>query len=332
MNLSGLTADKGVCRAPIAGGQYHWVSILAPTSSQKLFSYITGEGVNSLTDPTNTGMIGWLTVTGWQAVVAAAAYICGTLIQGFIEVVNPAYTSHLWHTTMLLYGTIALAIFVTTVLGTVLPKVESFLLVVYILGFFGVMVPLVCLGPHATAKDVFITFMNDGGWSSQTLSFFVSLSGNAFLFLGRLNPNLLFSPANIEEQAPTRYITYVFLPSLHSSTANDQLDERGDPQCCSSGATLNHLVYCSQWRCRIEYVYRCTFLCRQPPRRHHFTLRLPIYQDSSAGFRFDSRYCGYTSNDHHSRSWVCHCTCSNIIPNAMVFRSRPRDTRLAAHQ
>jgi hypothetical protein len=62
-------------------------------------------------------MIGWLTVAGWQASVAAAAYICGNLIQRLIEVVNPAYTSHLWHTTMLLYGTIALAIFVTTVLG-----------------------------------------------------------------------------------------------------------------------------------------------------------------------------------------------------------------------
>ncbi|KAL2036554.1 hypothetical protein N7G274_010711 [Stereocaulon virgatum] len=85
---------------------------------------------------------------------------------------------------MLMYGTIALAIFVTTVLGTVLPRVERFLLVVYILGFFGVMVPLVYLGPHASAEDVFPKFINDGGWSSQTLSFFVSLSGNAFLFLG----------------------------------------------------------------------------------------------------------------------------------------------------
>ena len=30
-------------RAPTAGGQYHWVSMLAPQYCQKLFSYITGK-------------------------------------------------------------------------------------------------------------------------------------------------------------------------------------------------------------------------------------------------------------------------------------------------
>jgi len=29
-------------RAPTSGGQYHWVSMLAPKSSQKLLSYISG--------------------------------------------------------------------------------------------------------------------------------------------------------------------------------------------------------------------------------------------------------------------------------------------------
>lgn len=27
---------------PTAGGQYHWVSLLAPRSSKKFFSYVTG--------------------------------------------------------------------------------------------------------------------------------------------------------------------------------------------------------------------------------------------------------------------------------------------------
>ena len=30
-------------RAPTAGGQYHWVSMLAPQYCQKLFSYVTGK-------------------------------------------------------------------------------------------------------------------------------------------------------------------------------------------------------------------------------------------------------------------------------------------------
>ena len=37
-----FSAPAKFCRAPTAGGQYHWVSMLAPYSSRKLFSYVTG--------------------------------------------------------------------------------------------------------------------------------------------------------------------------------------------------------------------------------------------------------------------------------------------------
>lgn len=127
---------------------------------------------------------GWLTVAGWQASVASSAYVLGLLVQGLIEVIDPSYTPKLWHATLLLYAALAVSIFATTVIGTVLPKLESILLVTYVLAFFGVLIPLVYLGPHGNAKDVFATFMNNGGWSSQGLSFFVGISGNAFAFLG----------------------------------------------------------------------------------------------------------------------------------------------------
>lgn len=124
-------------------------------------------------------------MAGWQANVASSSYVAGTLVQGFIEVVDTQYSPKLWHATLLLYGAVALAVFTTTVVGTVLPKVESCLLIIYIFGFFGVLVPLVYLGPHSDASFVFTTFINNGGWSSQTLSFFVGISGNAFAFLGK---------------------------------------------------------------------------------------------------------------------------------------------------
>ena len=127
-------------------------------------------------------------MAGWQASVASSAYISGTLIQGFIEVVYPSYNPMLWHATLLLYGALVFSIFITTVVGTALPAIESTLLVVYTLGFFGVLVPLVYLGPHGSASDVFTTFNNGGGWSSQSLSFFVGISANAFAFLGMLVP------------------------------------------------------------------------------------------------------------------------------------------------
>ena len=174
-------------RAPTAGGQYHWVSLLAPKSNQKVLSYITGNGTYSPIKgflQQSDFYSGWLTVAGWQANVASSAYVSGTLIQGFIEVLYPDYSPMLWHATLLLYGALALSIFTTTVVGTALPRIESTLLVIYTLGFFGVLVPLVYLGPHGSASEVFTTFNNGGGWSSQGLSFFVGISGNAFAFLG----------------------------------------------------------------------------------------------------------------------------------------------------
>ena len=123
-------------------------------------------------------------MAGWQANLASSAYVLALLVQGLIEVADPSYKPHLWHATLLLYATLAVSILTTTVFGTVLPKLESILLVFYVLGFFAVLIPLVVLAPHGTARDVFATFMNNGGWSSQGLSFFVGLYGNAFAFLG----------------------------------------------------------------------------------------------------------------------------------------------------
>lgn len=127
---------------------------------------------------------GWLTVAGWQASLASSAYVLALLVQGLIEVIDPAYTPQLWHSTLLLYATLVVSIFTTAVLGTFLPKLESILLIAYIVGFIGVLAALVSLGPHGSAKDVFATFLNNGGWSSQGLSFFVGISGSAFAFLG----------------------------------------------------------------------------------------------------------------------------------------------------
>lgn len=99
--------------------------------------------------------------------------------------VNPDYKPKLWHGTLLCYGVLLVCICVNTLAGTKLPRIEIVLLVAYILSFFGIVVPLVCLAPHGNAHDVFAVFVNGGAWSSQGLSFFVGLSGNAFAFLGK---------------------------------------------------------------------------------------------------------------------------------------------------
>lgn len=105
---------------------------------------------------------GWLTVTGRKANLASSAFVSGTLIQGFIELVDVSSKPELWHGTLLLYGAPTFSMLLTTVIGTVLPKVENMLLVFHILGFFGVLVALLYLGPHGNAYQVFTTSIKDG--------------------------------------------------------------------------------------------------------------------------------------------------------------------------
>lgn len=58
------------------------------------------------------------------------------------------------------------------------------MLIVYILGFVGVLIPIVYLSPHTPADKVFTTFQNLGGWDSMGLSFFVGWITSVSSFVG----------------------------------------------------------------------------------------------------------------------------------------------------
>ena len=135
------------------------MAILAPPSCRKFLSYLAG----------------WLTVISWQALVAGTAYVAGTLVQGLLILNHPDYDYQRWHGTLLFYAVVAFSLFINTYLGRFLPQIESLMLYFHILGFFGILIPLVHLAPHQPAKEVFATFYNGGDWSTNGLSFFVGL-------------------------------------------------------------------------------------------------------------------------------------------------------------
>ena len=66
--------------APVAGGQYHWVSLFAPRKAQRLLSYICG----------------WLSTLGWQCFLASAVYATGNLILILASIMNPRYVPTKW--------------------------------------------------------------------------------------------------------------------------------------------------------------------------------------------------------------------------------------------
>ena len=93
-------------------------------------------------------MVGWLKVVSWQALVASVAYISATLIQGLLMLNYPSYRDERWYSTLLSYTILAFSLFVNTYIGRFLPQIESTRLFFYILGLFGVLIPLVYLAPH----------------------------------------------------------------------------------------------------------------------------------------------------------------------------------------
>ena len=122
----------------------------------------------------------------WQATVASSSFLSGTIIQGMLVSNYPDYKFEAYQGTLLLYSALAVALVFNTVLGKYLPLVESSILVLHILGIFVIMIPIAYLAPvKSSAHDVFMLFLDSGGYNDPGLSFFVGIIATIFSFVGR---------------------------------------------------------------------------------------------------------------------------------------------------
>jgi choline transport protein len=135
---------------PTAGGQYHWVAVIAPQSLKRGLSWVTG----------------WINISGWVALVATNSSLSSTLIVDIISLMNPDYESKRWHQFLIYLGLTFFAFFVNAFLQAALPRVNQFALVFSITGFVVISITvLTCAAPnYATGEYVFATFMNTTGW------------------------------------------------------------------------------------------------------------------------------------------------------------------------
>lgn len=106
------------------------------------------------------------------------------MILGMATMNNSSFEPKLWQGTLLFWVILLFAVFINTLVSSALPKFEGLILILHILGFFAILIPLVTLGPHGDAKEIFTTWVNNGGWSTQGISFMVGMMGNAFAFVG----------------------------------------------------------------------------------------------------------------------------------------------------
>jgi hypothetical protein len=128
--------------------------------------------------------LGWLTVIGWIAALTSVSFFVADLALQLVQL-NSYFNKTGWQGTLLLWASLLLCV----IINGALPVIEVVILIIHILGFFGILIPLVYLTPHHnTAKEVFTTFNNYGGWSSKALAFCIGLQGNALAFVGTDSP------------------------------------------------------------------------------------------------------------------------------------------------
>jgi choline transport protein len=154
--------------SPIASGQYFWVYILAPPKYKKLLSYL----------------VGWLTSLAWVATVATESLFAGTMIQGLLTLRYPDTEFTRWQGTLLTWAVMFFNVLINTILPALLPKFEIMIMVLHVGGFIAIIATLLSTSTIGDAASVFLTSQNEGGWSSQGLSYCVGFLGNVATFVG----------------------------------------------------------------------------------------------------------------------------------------------------
>lgn len=120
----------------------------------------------------------------WQSLALSVGYIIATVLQGIVVLANPSYIPLPWHTVLINWAASLFAVIINSTTGQILAKFEGLILILHIAGLFGVLIPMVYFSPHNPPSVVFMSFISEGGWATQGLSFFVGFPGIAASLLG----------------------------------------------------------------------------------------------------------------------------------------------------
>ncbi|KAK5128122.1 hypothetical protein LTR08_004193 [Meristemomyces frigidus] len=168
MFLGVLSLAEIASMAPTAGGQYHWVSEIAPQRFQKQLSYV----------------VGWMALLGWQVAVPANAYIFAQQIIALISVCNPSYEVQGWQAALITIASATSAIALSVFVMQKLTLAEGLAVVAHCFGFVAFLAILWVMGPKADAQSTFFHFENQSGWSNKGTATLVGIIGPIATFIG----------------------------------------------------------------------------------------------------------------------------------------------------
>jgi amino acid transporter len=97
----------------------------------------------------------------------------------------PDYGFERWHTTLIMWACLALT-YVVNVYGIgLLPATELFAGTCHVLFFIIFAVVMLVMGRHSNADFVFTTFINETGWESSGVGFFIGLLPCIWCIIGK---------------------------------------------------------------------------------------------------------------------------------------------------
>ncbi|KAJ4338065.1 hypothetical protein N0V87_004213 [Didymella glomerata] len=139
-----------MCSAyPLAGGQYSWVAILAPTSWARGFSYICG----------------WFMLIGILAMGATNNFIATNFILGTAQL-NYGFTIERWHTVLCAYLITLVAMVSNIYCPHILNKLSKAILAWNMLSFVVCLATILATNDHKQSPSfVFSDFQNFTGWT-----------------------------------------------------------------------------------------------------------------------------------------------------------------------
>lgn len=107
------------------------------------------------------------------------------MIQGLLILNYPDHTYQRWQGTLLMFAALVIVFFVNTVAARLLPRLQSFILLLHSVGFFAVLIPMIYFSDRNSVSYVFTEFVNSSGRNHNGLSFFVGLISTNLPFVGQ---------------------------------------------------------------------------------------------------------------------------------------------------
>ncbi|EXJ53490.1 uncharacterized protein A1O5_13266 [Cladophialophora psammophila CBS 110553] len=156
-----LAAAEMASGIPHSSGPAHWVIVLGPPKWSHVIGYI----------------LGWVTNCGWMCVCAASSLYLAQLTMALIVASYPDFDLQPWHTYLVYIGYSLLELFLNL---PIMFKVLNLLLstnivLINLTSVFLLIVLLAKAGPKQSAYEVFVHFVNESGWSSDGVVFFLGV-------------------------------------------------------------------------------------------------------------------------------------------------------------